>query len=289
MIAMSLRFSVQKKFICLKYPYGVIYNKSQGKENYMNNPIAFEIGGYEIRWYGVLIALGIVLAFALAYENCKKKNLNFDALIDGFLIAFPSALVGARLYYVIFEWDYYRENISQILNIRQGGLAIHGGLIGAFIAVYFYTKYKKLDFVKYMDLVAPSIILAQAVGRWGNFMNSEAHGGVVSEEFIKKFPEFIQRGMYIGGQYYHPTFLYESIWNIAVCVVLLVILYKKKENMDGVVIGSYFVLYSVGRFFIEGLRTDSLMFFGLRTAQLVSLALIVAGLAIIIKAIRKSR
>lgn len=255
----------------------------------MNNPVAFEIGSFEVRWYGVIIALGIVLAFCLAYINCQKKNLNFDSLIDGFLIAFPLAIVGARLYYVIFEWDYYSRNLSQIINIRQGGLAIHGGLIGAFIAVYFYTRYKKLDFVKYMDLIAPSIILAQAVGRWGNFMNSEAHGGVVSEEFIKNFPEFIQRGMYIGGQYYHPTFLYESVWNLLVCIVLLLILYKKKDSMDGVVIGSYFVLYSIGRFFIEGLRTDSLMFFGLRIAQIVSLALIGLGTIIIFKAIKRSR
>ncbi|MGL4773328.1 MAG: prolipoprotein diacylglyceryl transferase [Clostridium sp.] len=255
----------------------------------MNNPIAFEIGGFEVRWYGVLIALGVILAFALTYINAKKKNLNFDTIIDGFLIAFPCALIGARAYYVIFEWEHYGKHLNEIFLIRNGGLAIHGGLIGAFIAVYIFTRIKKLNLLEYLDLVAPAIILAQGVGRWGNFMNSEAHGDVVSQEFISKFPKFIQDGMFINGQYYHPTFLYESIWNFVVCAILLVILYKKKEGQNGIVLGSYMALYSVGRFFIEGLRTDSLMFFGLRIAQIISLVLIVIGILLIVKAIKHKK
>lgn len=255
----------------------------------MNDPVAFEIFGFDIMWYGVLIGSGIVLAFILAYFNAKKKGLSFDNLIDMFLIAFPCAIIGARAYYVIFEWNNYKDNLFDIFNIRQGGLAIHGGLIGAFLAAFIYTRVKKINFLAYADLVAPSIILAQGIGRWGNFMNSEAHGGPVSKEFISNFPTFIQRGMFINGQYYHPTFLYESIWDILICIVLVVILYKVKRGYEGVVISSYMILYSLGRFFIEGLRTDSLMFLGLRVAQLISLAGIILGVIFIIIIVRKNK
>ncbi|MDQ0150323.1 prolipoprotein diacylglyceryl transferase [Eubacterium multiforme] len=255
----------------------------------MNNPIAFELFGFKVMWYGVLIGLGVILAFALAYINAKKKGLDFDALIDIFLIAFPCAIIGARAYYVIFEWNNYKDNLLDIFKIREGGLAIHGGLIGAFLAAFIYTRVKKIKFLAYADLVAPSIILAQGIGRWGNFMNSEAHGDAVSYEFISKFPKFIQNGMNINGQFYNPTFLYESIWDIFVCVLLVIILYKVKKGYEGIVISSYMILYSVGRFFIEGLRTDSLMFFGLRIAQIISLCGIVLGLVFIIYIIKKNR
>ena len=255
----------------------------------MNNPVAFYFFGFEVMWYGVLIGFGIILAFILAYRNVKKKGLNFDVLIDTFLVSFPCAIIGARAYYVIFEWSNYKDNIMSVFNIRQGGLAIHGGLIGAFLAAFIYTRIKKIDFLAYADLVAPSIVLAQAVGRWGNFMNSEAHGDVVSKEFISKFPKFIQDGMYINGQYYNPTFLYESIWDILVCIILVVILYKVKKGYEGVVISSYMILYSIGRFFIEGLRTDSLMFVGLRMAQLISLAGIILGIIFIFIIVQRNK
>ncbi len=255
----------------------------------MNNPVAFDFLGFEVMWYGVLIGFGIILAFILAYKNAKKKGLNFDVLIDTFLVSFPCAIIGARAYYVIFEWNNYKDNVMSVFNIRQGGLAIHGGLIGAFLAAFIYTRIKKINFLAYADLVAPSIILAQAVGRWGNFMNSEAHGDVVSKEFISKFPKFIQDGMYINGQYYNPTFLYESIWDILVCIILVVILYKVKKGYEGVVISSYMILYSIGRFFIEGLRTDSLMFIGLRMAQLISLAGIILGIIFIFIIVQRNK
>ena len=255
----------------------------------MNNPVAFDLLGFEVMWYGVLIGFGIILAFILAYKNAKKKGLNFDVLIDTFLVSFPCAIIGARAYYVIFEWNNYKDNVMSVFNIRQGGLAIHGGLIGAFLAAFIYTRIKKINFLAYADLVAPSIILAQAVGRWGNFMNSEAHGEVVSKEFISKFPKFIQDGMYINGQYYNPTFLYESIWDILVCIILVVILYKVKKGYEGVVISSYMILYSIGRFFIEGLRTDSLMFIGLRMAQLISLAGIILGIIFIFIIVQRNK
>src|SRR5471030_329772 len=244
------------------------------------NPIAFQIGSFEIRWYGILIAFGVIVAILLAGYNCKRKDVNFDTVLDAFFVAFPAAIIGARMYYVIFEFQNYKDNLIDMFNIRKGGLAIHGGLIRAFLAVYIFSRIRKLNILKYLDVVAPSIILAQAIGRWGNFMNGEAHGGEVTYNFISKFPSFIQKGMNIGGVYYHPTFLYESIWNLMVCIILLVILYRKSNN-DGIVIASYMILYSLGRVFIEGLRTDSLMLGNIRVAQLISIAGILAGIAII--------
>jgi phosphatidylglycerol:prolipoprotein diacylglycerol transferase len=242
------------------------------------NPVALEVLGLEIRWYGVLIGCGVLIALLLAWYNCKKKNLDFDLLTDIFLWAFPVAIVGARLYYKAFEFDQYKDSLVDIFNIREGGLAIHGGLIGASIVVIIFAKVKKLNLLEYADVAAPSIIFAQALGRWGNFMNGEAHGGIVTSEFIGHFPEFIQKGMNIRGVYYNPTFLYESLWNVLVGLILLFILYKKKESQKGIVICSYISLYSLGRVFIEGLRTDSLMIGGLRVAQLVSIAGIVIGI-----------
>lgn len=247
--------------------------------------VAFEVFGIQIAWYGIIISLGVVSALGLSYIIAEKKKLDFEIIIDSFLWAFPIAIICARLYYVAFEWQNY-SSFMEVINIRQGGLAIHGGLIGGLLAALVVTKIKKVNFLQYIDIVMPGIILAQAIGRWGNFMNQEAHGGPVSAEFMSKFPEFIQKGMYIGGTYYHPTFLYESIWNVIVCGLLIYIVYKKKENQNGIVLGSYMALYSVGRFFIEGLRTDSLMFFGLRIAQIVSLIGIVAGIGFILYAAR---
>lgn len=246
------------------------------------NPIAFRVLGIDIRWYGVLIGLGILSAIALVNFNCKRKKIDFDNFLDMFLIALPIGVLGARLYYVIFEFSYYKNHLNEIINIRQGGLAIHGGLILGIITAFIYAKIKKLDFWLYADVAAPSIILAQAIGRWGNFFNGEAHGDIVTYGFISKFPSFIQKGMHIDGVYYNPTFLYESLWDVTICCMLLYILYKSSEKTKGIVIASYMILYSIGRFFIEGLRTDSLQLIGLRIAQIVSLASIIVGVAIIL-------
>lgn len=246
------------------------------------NPVAFNIGNFEIRWYGILIVLGIFIGMFIAYYNSNKLNLDFEKIIDGFLVAFPCAIVGARAYYVFFEFDNFKNNIWSIFNLRTGGLAIHGGLIGALIGTIIYCKFKKIEMMKYLDVVAPSLILAQAIGRWGNFMNGEAHGDVVSYEFISKFPEFIQKGMYLDGHYYNPTFLYESMWNLIIFLILMIILHKKKSNENGVVIASYAVLYSIGRLFIESLRTDSLMIGNIRIAQFMSILGVIIGITYII-------
>lgn len=234
------------------------------------NPVAFSIGGFDIRWYGILIATGMILGILISNYNCKWRDVDYDNLLNIVLLAIPIGIIGARLYYVVFEFDNYKNNIIDAFNIRNGGLAIHGGLIFAIVTALIYTTRKKLSFIKFADVAAPSIILAQALGRWGNFFNQEAHGDAVSYEFIKHFPVFIQNGMNINGIYYNPTFLYESVWNILIFIILMIMLRKSKTN--GIVFFSYLGLYSIGRFVIEGMRTDSLMLGNIRMAQLVSLS-----------------
>lgn len=243
------------------------------------NPVAFSIGGFDVRWYGILIAFGMALGIFIANYNCKWREADYDNLLNIVLLSIPVGIVGARLYYVIFEFENYKNNIIDAFNIRNGGLAIHGGLIFALGTALIYTKIKKLNFIKFADVAAPSIILAQALGRWGNFFNQEAHGDAVSYEFIKHFPMFIQNGMNINGTYYNPTFLYESTWNITVFLILMIILRRSKKN--GIVFFTYIGLYSIGRFIIEGMRTDSLMIGSIRMAQLVSLSGVIIWLVFI--------
>lgn len=233
------------------------------------NPTAFTILGLEVKWYGVLISFGMVIGIILAAYVCKVRKANYDHIIDTLIVALPVGIIGARLYYVAFRWSDI-DSILDIFNTRQGGLAIHGGIIFGFIAAYLFTRYKKYDLLSLADIIAPSIILTQAIGRWGNFINMEVYGNPVSKEFISHFPEFIQKGMYIGGTYYHPTFLYESIWNLLVFAILMYLVFKIKTK--GVIFFTYFGLYSLGRFFIEGIRTDYLLFMGFKVAQLISIA-----------------
>ena len=244
------------------------------------NPVAFSVFGFSVRWYGILIGTGMILAIIIAKYTSKYREINYDSLLDVVLISLPIGIIGARLYYVAFDFDNYKNNLLQVFNIRGGGLAIHGGILFALTTAFIIAKRKKMSFFKMADVAAPTIIIAQAIGRWGNFFNSEAHGGPVTYDFIKHFPYFIQKGMYIEGVYYHPTFLYESLWNLSVFVLLMVIL--KKSKKVGIVFFTYIGMYSIGRFFIEGLRTDSLMFGPLRIAQLVSLCGIVIWIGFLI-------
>jgi phosphatidylglycerol:prolipoprotein diacylglycerol transferase len=246
----------------------------------MIDPIAFSIFGIDIMWYGVLIATGIIVAVILSLREAKRVGEKEDNILDLLIWVLPAAIIGARTYYVLFELSYYKNNPSEIFAIRNGGLAIHGGVIAAFLVGYIFVKKKNLSFFKLADIVAPGLILAQAIGRWGNFINQEAFGGVVTENFISIFPSFIRKQMFIDGQYYHPTFLYESIWNLIIFAFL--IFYRKKfKKKDGELIAIYAIGYSIGRFFIEGMRTDSLMLGPLRIAQVVSLILIVLGVILL--------
>ncbi|CXH58559.1 prolipoprotein diacylglyceryl transferase [Staphylococcus aureus] len=249
--------------------------------NYID-PVAFNLGPLSVRWYGIIIAVGILLGYFVAQRALVKAGLHKDTLVD---IIFYSALFGfiaARIYFVIFQWPYYAENPSEIIKIWHGGIAIHGGLIGGFIAGVIVCKVKNSNPFQIGDIVAPSIILAQGIGRWGNFMNHEAHGGPVSRAFLEQLhlPNFIIENMYINGQYYHPTFLYESIWDVAGFIILVNI---RKHLKLGETFFLYLTWYSIGRFFIEGLRTDSLMLTSnIRVAQLVSILLILISISLIV-------
>jgi phosphatidylglycerol:prolipoprotein diacylglycerol transferase len=238
------------------------------------NPIAFKLFGIPVLWYGILITTGIFAGLIVGNFQCKFYKVDFDKVTDMVIVGLPICIIGARIHYILFNWSYYISDPIQMLNIRGGGLAIHGGIIGAVLTSIFMCKYKKIDFLVFLDILAPSFIIGQAIGRWGNFMNGEAHGGVVTQEFISKFPDFIQKGMFINGTYYHPTFLYESIWNLIIFVILLIISRKVLNLKKGGLFYIYLLLYSTGRFFIEGLRTDSLMLGTLRVAQVISLCLI---------------
>jgi len=184
------------------------------------------------------------------------------------------------LYYVIFNWSYYKNDISAIINIRQGGLAIHGAIIGGLIVLWILVKKYQVNFWKVVDIIAPSLILGQAIGRWGNFINQEAYGKIVSSEYYNKFPGFIKQQMYIDGYYRQPTFLYESIWNLLIFIILI-FLRRRKFIKDGDVFALYLILYSSARFFIEKMRTDSLIFEGIMVARLISLLMIFIGVIII--------
>ncbi|SEM64342.1 Prolipoprotein diacylglyceryl transferase [Mesobacillus persicus] len=245
------------------------------------DPVAFSLGPISVHWYGVIIGLGIALALWLAIREGEKRGLDNDLFADLMLWAIPISILSARLYYVIFQWEYYSQHPSEILAIWNGGIAIHGALIGAVVTAYIFTKKKNVSFWKVADIAAPSIILGQAIGRWGNFINQEAHGGEVTRAFLENLmlPEFIINQMYINGTYYHPTFLYESIWNLLGFALLM---YLRRVNLRrGELFLSYVIWYSIGRFFVEGLRTDSLMLTDmLRIAQVISIALIVLAVAL---------
>ena len=230
------------------------------------DPVAFTLFGIEVRWYGVLIASAVVIGTILALREAKKRNIEEDTIIDLLLFAIPAAIIGARLYYVAFSWENYKNNPMEILNLRGGGLAIHGVIIAGVIVALIFCKKRKISFWTIGDIVAPSLILGQAIGRWGNFANQEAHGG----------PTNLPWGIMVDGVKVHPTFLYESIWNFGVFIFLLYYT-RKKEKVNGEVFLLYIILYSVARFFIEGLRTDSLMFGPIRVAQLISLLSIIIG------------
>lgn len=231
--------------------------------------VAFTIFGIDVMWYGVLIATGMLIGVALAIKEAKRVGISEDDVLNIAIIAIPVAIICARLYYVIFSWDYYSQNPGEIFNIRGGGLAIHGGLIGGILTGFIYAKVKKLDFFKTADAVMVGMPLAQAIGRWGNFINGEAHGG----------PTSLPWGIMVDGVKVHPTFLYESIWDLGIFLFIMFYM-RKKKTYEGEVIVSYITLYSIGRFFIEGLRTDSLMFGPIRMAQFISLVGVVGGLVL---------
>lgn len=245
------------------------------------DPIIITIGPFTIRWYGALIATGIVLAYLLGRNFALKEGIKEDYLVEMVFWGIIAGIIGARLYYVAFNFDYYRDNPIEILEIWNGGLAIHGAFFGGLFAGFLYTRLKKsagIRFFQASDIFTAVLPLAQAIGRWGNFMNHEAYGTPTDLPWKMFVPRGYRMPGYTQYKYFHPTFLYESLWDIFVFIVLFN--YMKKRKRYGEVTGLYMILYSMGRFVIEGLRLDSLYVGGLRTAKLVSVILMIVGLII---------
>lgn len=254
------------------------------------SPIAIQIGNISIYWYSLCILTAFFVGFLLVFFEIKRhKNIKLDFIYDYFFYLIPIVIVGARLYYVIFEWNVYKNNLISIFQIWNGGLAIHGGVIAGLIFTYFYTKKHQINTVRFMDIAAPSLVLGQAIGRWGNFFNGEAYGPAVSLIELKKLhiPQFVIDGMYIDGSYHHPTFFYESL-TCFVCFIILILLMKKYKKLKvGTLCGIYFIIYGIERFLVESLRTDSLMLGSLKVAQLVSAIMVIVGIIFIIVSLKK--
>ncbi len=238
------------------------------------------IGNIHIQWYAVCILVGACIAYLLGQYRFKQLGYDKEILSDYFIVLLFVGIIGARIWYVIFMFDeLYMNNPIEIFAIWHGGLAIQGGIFAGLIYSYFFFKKRNIPFLQAGDAIMPGVLIAQACGRWGNFFNHEAFGGSVSLQFLESLhlPDFIIQNMFIDGSYHHPTFLYESLGNI-IAFLLIIFVIKKLAKHEGVQFFSYFVLYGIVRFFVEGLRTDSLMIGPLRTAQLISIAFIIAGI-----------
>lgn len=248
----------------------------------MNN-VALSIGPISIYWYSIMIVLGIIIGFFVMYMEVKKQSMNINVVFDIIFYVILFGILGARLYYVIFNLDYYLLNPFEMIKIWHGGLAIHGGILSGFFVIFFYCKKHNITMLKITDLFVVSVIIAQSIGRWGNFFNKEAYGKITTLLNLKSMhiPKFIINGMYIDGNYYQPTFLYESIWNFIGFIILLIA--RRFNKKTGFLTGLYLVWYSIGRCFIEYYRSDSLMLFNIKVAQLVSVILIIIGGIIILK------
>ncbi len=244
------------------------------------NRVAFSIGGFEIYWYAICIAGGVILALLYANFNAKRFSVDVDKLLNCFIVGVITAILGARLYYVAFKWDYFSQHPDQILNIRDGGIAIYGAIIGALLGGLIVAKVQKMKLLPVLDLTMICFLIGQAVGRWGNFMNQEAYGTQTDSLF-----RMVSEGT--GSVAVHPCFLYESLW-CALGVLVLHIFSKKWQKYYGQVAFLYMVWYGIERFFVEGLRTDSLYLpfkignYEPRVSQLLSLLLVIAGIVLLI-------
>ncbi|MBQ9030289.1 MAG: prolipoprotein diacylglyceryl transferase [Parasporobacterium sp.] len=261
-----------------------------------NLPGSFRIFGFEVAYYGVLIAIGVFLAVLLCMRRAGKTGQNPGDYLDLAIFGVLSAIIGARIYYVLFSLDYYLKDPIQILNIRNGGLAIYGGIIGGFLAGFFVCRFKKISFLQVLDTVCPTIALGQAIGRWGNFFNREAYGGYTDSLFAMQIrlgsasgvlnDEIMDHLVSVNGTDYiqvHPTFLYESFW----CFVLflLLILFRRYQQYHGEVLLWYLGGYGVERMIVEGLRTDSLRIgsTGIAVSQVLSIGLVIVSLILLIR------
>lgn len=253
------------------------------------NPIFLDLGIIKIYWYSVMIFIGLLIGGVLALNEAKKWKIPEDFMINYFFFLVPISLIGARIYYVLFNLDYYSNDWLSIFKVWEGGLGIHGGIIAGIIWTLIYCKKYKVNFFRLTDIMVVSLIIGQAIGRWGNFFNQEAYGGITTLEFLNNLhlPDFIIDNMYINGAYHHPTFLYESIWCMIGFIGLLIVR-RYRYIKIGQITGIYFIWYGIGRFFIEGMRTDSLMLGSLKMAQLISILMIIIGAVLIFVFQKKS-
>ncbi|WP_373544293.1 prolipoprotein diacylglyceryl transferase [Chamaesiphon sp.] len=238
------------------------------------------LGSFRLKWYGVLIATAVLVGVNLSMRLAKSRNIDPEAIADLAIWLILGAIPAARLYYVAFEWQTYSQHPEQIIKIWEGGIAIHGAIIGGSIAATIFAKLKQLSFWQLADIVAPSVALGQTIGRWGNFFNSEAFGRPTEFPWKLYIPKDRRPFEYINSDYFHPTFLYESLWNLLVFIVLMWLFINDNRHhrlRTGSIFLVYLIAYSIGRFGVEGLRTDSLMFGSLRMAQVISLAGIAIG------------
>ncbi|HFI0345931.1 TPA: prolipoprotein diacylglyceryl transferase [Streptococcus suis] len=250
------------------------------------DPIAIRLGPLEIRWYAICILLGLVVGVYLATKEAPRKKILQDDILDFILLAFPLSIIGARIYYVAFSWSEYKDNLLSVFAIWNGGIAIYGGLITGAIVLYFFTRHRFINTLDFLDVVAPSVMIAQAIGRWGNFFNQEAYGKAV--ESLNYLPSFIREQMYIDGAYRQPTFLFESLWNLLGFGLICVLRRRPNLLKQGEITAFYLIWYGFGRLLIEGMRTDSLMFLGIRISQWLSGILILVGISMVVVRRRQS-
>ena len=261
----------------------------------LNPGKSFTVFGIEIAYYGVIIALAMLMGALVAYREAKKTGQKVDDYVDFTLYTLIAAIIGARIYYVIFEWDYYSAHPLEIFNLRAGGLAIYGGVLASVLTLFIFTKVKKLKFWLMADTAVQGLIIGQIIGRWGNFFNREAFGGYTDGLFAMQLPvseakgitqELIEHLVTIDGVSYvqvHPTFLYEGVWNLLLFIGICI--YKRNKKFDGEILAIYLMGYGIGRFFIEGLRTDQLVIKalgGIAASQVLSIVLILLGAVFVI-------
>lgn len=247
------------------------------------NPVAFRLGPLSVKWYGIIMAIAVLVATLMAIQEGKRRQIMPDDFIDFLLWAIPIGFICARAYYVIFEWGYFSQHPNEIIAIWNGGIAIYGGLLGGLAVLYVFCKKRGLSIWLMLDIIAPGVLAGQVIGRWGNFMNQEAHGGPTTLAFLKSLhlPEFIIQQMKIGGVYYQPTFLYESFFDLIGLILILSLRHRKHLFKQGEVFLTYGLWYSTVRFFVEGLRTDSLYIANtIRVSQALSLILFVGAIII---------
>ncbi len=251
--------------------------------------VAFDLGFVQIYWYSIMVLLGILFGSIVIFRETKKQNINEDFRTNLVFYGIILGLIGARLYYVLFNWSYYSSNPIEILEVWNGGLAIHGGILFALLFIIFFTKKHKVSTLKVLDILAVGLLIGQCIGRWGNFFNGEAYGSVIEYDklaSIKIIPQFIIDNMYINGNYHLPMFYFESIACL-IGFILLLIIRRQKYIKRGQIVGTYLVWYGVVRIIIEIFRSDSLMFFDIKVAQLVNAVMIIIGTYLIGVQVRK--